>query len=164
MNTAADFLTRLEKDRNEKIIFKLREDFPIESIEVNIESLHKRNRSSLIPQTNKRPQERKFGNVKKEHEMPCLSILQSSPVITVSCYYANDLHKDKTFVSIAQLTKPSRILIEQDSAPTLLIFKREMLVVPFDEQNLLNDARHVQYFSGKKCTIIKDDILCRQYY
>ena len=36
-------------------------------------------------------------------------------VITVSCYYANDLHKDTTIGNIAQLTKPSRILIEQDS-------------------------------------------------
>ena len=36
------------------------------------------------------------------------------PVITVSCYYANDLHKDTTIVNIAQLTKPSHILIEQD--------------------------------------------------
>ena len=43
------------------------------------------------------------------------------PVITVSCYYANDLHKDTTIVNIAQLTKSSRIFIEQDSDPTLQI-------------------------------------------
>ena len=48
-------------------------------------------------------------------------------------FYANDLHKDTTIVNIAQLTKPSRILIEQDSDPTLLNFKREMLGLPFDE-------------------------------
>ena len=36
------------------------------------------------------------------------------PVITVSCYYANNLHQDTTIVSIAQLTKPSRIRIEQN--------------------------------------------------
>ena len=66
-----------------------------------------------------------------------------APVITVSCFYANDLHKDTTIVNIAQLTKPSRILIEQDSDPTLLNFKREMLGLPFDEQVLLNDARYM---------------------
>ena len=48
-------------------------------------------------------------------------------------------------MNIAQLTKPSRILIEQDSDPTLLNFKREMLGLPFDEQILLNDARYMQY-------------------
>ena len=54
------------------------------------------------------------------------AIPDDPPVITVSCYFANDLHK-VTIVNITQLTKPSRILIEQDSDPTLLNFKREML-------------------------------------
>ena len=85
------------------------------------------------------------------------------PVTTVSCYYANDLHKDTTFVNIAQLTKPSRILIEQDSDLTLLNFKREMLGLPFDEQILLKDARYMHYSGNKKRIIIKDDILYRHY-
>ena len=62
------------------------------------------------------------------------------------------------------MTKPSRILIEQDSDPTLLNFKREMLGLPFDEQNLLNDARYMHYSRNKKRIIIKDDILYRKYY
>ena len=82
----------------------------------------------------------------------------------MSCFYANDLHKDTTIVNIALLTKPSRILIEQDSDPTLLNFKREMLGLPFDEQILLNDARYMHYSRNKKRIIIKDDILYRQYY
>ena len=86
------------------------------------------------------------------------------PVITVSFYYANDLHKDTTIVNIAQLTKPSRIIIERDSDPTLLHFKREMLGLPFDEQILLNDARYLHYSRNKKRIIIKGDILCGQYY
>ena len=63
----------------------------------------------------------------------------------------------------AQLTKPSPTLIEQDSDPTLLIFKREMLGLAFDEQILLNDARYMHCFRNKMRIIIKDDILCRQY-
>ena len=82
----------------------------------------------------------------------------------MSCYYANDLHKDTTIVNTAQLTKPSRILIEQDSYPTLLSFKREMLGLPFDEQISLNDARYMHYSRNKKRIIIQDDILYRQYY
>ena len=82
----------------------------------------------------------------------------------MSCYYANDLHKDTTIVNIAQLTKPSRILIEQDSDPTLLNFKREMLGLPFDEQILINDARYMQFSRNKKSLIIMDDILYRQYF
>ena len=62
----------------------------------------------------------------------------------MSCYYANDLHKDTTIVNIAQLTKPSRILIEQDLDPTLLNFRREMLgLILLNEQIILNDARYM---------------------
>ena len=118
--------------------------------------MHKKNRSSLIPQK-KELWERK--------EDARNAIPNDQPVITVACYYANDLHKDTSVVNIAQLTKPSRILIEQDSDPTLPKFKREMLGLPFDEQISLNDARYMHYSTrNKKRIIIKDDILCRQYY
>ena len=67
-------------------------------------------------------------------------------------------------MNIAQLTKPSSILIEQDSDPTLLNFKREMLGLPLDEQMFINDARYMHYSRNKKRIIIKDDILYRQHY
>ena len=82
----------------------------------------------------------------------------------MSCYYANDLHKNTTIVNIAHLTKPSRILIEQESDPTLLNFKREKLGLPFDEQILLKDTRCMHYSRNKKRIIIEDDILSLQYY
>ena len=82
----------------------------------------------------------------------------------MSCYYAIYLHKDTTIVNIAQITKPSRVLIKQDSDPILLNFKREMLGFPFDEQILLNDTGYMHYSRNKKRIIIKDDILYRQYY
>ena len=65
-------------------------------------------------------------------------------------------------MNIAQLTNPSRILFEQDSDPTLLNFKREMLGLPFDEQILINYACYMHLSRNKKRIIIKDDILCRQ--
>ena len=67
-------------------------------------------------------------------------------------------------MNIGQLTKSSRILIEQDSGPTLLTFKRKMLGLPFDEQILSNDERYMQYSRNKKRIIIKDDKFCRQYF
>ena len=82
----------------------------------------------------------------------------------MSCYYANDVHKDITIVNLTQLAKPSRILVEQDSDQTLLNFKRKILGLPFDEGILLNDARYMHYSRNKKRIIIKDDILYRQYY
>ena len=67
-------------------------------------------------------------------------------------------------MNIAQLTKPSRIFVDQDSNPTLLNLKRRMLGLPFVEQNFINDARYMQYSRNKKRNIIIDDILYRQNY
>ena len=92
------------------------------------------------------------------------AIPNDPPVMTVPCYYSNDLHKDTKIVKIAQLREPTRILIEQDSDPTLLNFRRKMLRLQLEEKILLNDARYMHYFRNKKRIIIKGDILCRQYY
>ena len=162
MNTAADFLSRLEMDPNEKIILKIREDIPTKP-KVNIENTGIAQEEPVFsdPTDHQETTEKELRKRKGEVRN---AIPKEPPVITVSCYYANNLHKDTTIVNIAQLTKPSRILIEQDSDPTLLNFKREMLGLPFDEQILLNDARYMHYSRNKKRIIIKDDILYRQYY
>ena len=163
MNTAADFLTRLEMDPNEKIILKIREDIPTKPIEVNIESTGIAREEPVFFDTTDQ-QETTEKELWKRKEEARKAIPTEPPVIAVSCYYANDLHKDTTIVNLAQLTKPSRILIERYSDRTLLNPKREMLGLPFDEQILLNDARYMHYSRNKKRIIIKDDILYRQYY
>ena len=163
MNTAADFLSRLEMDPSEKIILKIREDIPTKPVEVNIESTGIAQEETVFfdPTDQLETTEKELCKRKEEARN---AIPNDPPVIKVSCYYANDLHKDTTNVNIAQLTKPSRILIEQDSDPTLLNFKQEMLGLPFDGQILLNDARYMHYSTNKRRIIIKDDILYRQYY
>ena len=149
MNTAADFLSRFEMVPNEKVILKIREDIPTKLIEVNIESTGIAQEEPVFfdPTDSQETTEKELW--KREEEIRN-AIPNEPPVITVSCYYANDLHKDTTIVNIAQLTTPSRILIEQDSDPTLLNFKHEMLGLPFDEQNLINDARYMHYSRNKK--------------
>ena len=163
MNTAADFVSRLKMDPNEKIILKIREDIPTKPIEVNIESTGIAQEETVFfdPTDQLKTTEKELWKRKEEARN---AIPNDPPVITVSCYYANDLHKDTTIVNIAQLTKPSRILIEQGSDPTLLNLKREMFGLPFDEQILLNDARYMHYSRNTKRIIIKDDKLYRQYY
>ena len=142
MNTAADCLSRLEMDPNEKIFLKIREEFPIKPIEVKIESTGIPQEEPVFFDT-KDLQETTEKELWKHKEDARNAIPTNPPIITVSCYYSNDLNKDTTIVNIAQLTKPSRLLIEQDSGPTLLNFKREMLELPFDEQNLLIDTRYM---------------------
>ena len=163
MNTTADFLSRFEMDPNEKVILKIRKDIPTKPIEINIESTGIVQEETVFFDPTDRQETTEKELWKRKDEVRN-AIPKEPPVITVSCSYANDLHKDTTFVNIAQLTKPSRILIEKNSDPTLLNFTREMLRLTFDEQILLNDARYMHYSRNKKRIIIKDDILYRQYY
>ena len=158
MNTAAVFLSCLEMDPNEKMILKIREGNPTKPIEVNIEPTGIAQEESVFVDTTDQEQTIEKELWKRQEEAG-KAIPNEPLVITVSCYYANDLHKDTTIVKIAQLTKPSRILIEQDSDPTLLNFKRKLLGLPFDEQILLNDARYMHYSRNTKRIIIKNDIL-----
>ena len=132
MNTAVDFLSRLEVDPYEKVILKIREDIPLKPIEVNTEYTGIAQEEPVFFDTTDQQEttENELWKCKVEAR---IAILNDPPVITVSFYYANDLHKDTTIVNKAQLTKPSRILIEQHSDPTLLNFKCEMLGLPFDE-------------------------------
>ena len=67
-------------------------------------------------------------------------------------------------VNIDQLTESPRILIEQDSNPTVFNSKRVMLSLPFDEQTLIKGARYMQYFRNKTRNINKKDILRKKYY
>ena len=115
------------------MILKIREDIPTQPIEVNIESTGIAQEETVFfdPTDQQETPEKDLWKRKDEARN---AIPNYPPVITVSCYYANDLHKDTSIVNIAQLRKPSRILIEQDSDPTLLNFKREMLGLPFDEE------------------------------
>ena len=166
INTATDFLSRLEKDLNKKNILKIREDIPTKMIEVNIEYTGIAQEEPVYFDTTDQQEttERELWKRKGEARN---AIANDPPVITVSCYYAKDLHKDTAIVIMAQFTKPSRIIIEQDSDPTLLNFKRKMLELLFstlDDQISLSDARYMHCSRNKKRIIIKDDILCRQDY
>ena len=82
-NTAADFLTRLEIEPNEKIVLKIREDILTKLIEVNIESTGIAREEpvfldSIEQQVTTEKQKKNFGNVKNKHEMPYVTIYQSS--------------------------------------------------------------------------------------
>ena len=113
MNTVASFLSRFEMDPNEKIISNIREDTPTTPVEVNFESTGIAQKETVFfdPTDQLEAMEKELWKRKEEARN---AIHNDPPVIRVSCYYAKDLHKDTTFVNIAQLTKLSRILIEQD--------------------------------------------------
>ena len=91
LNTAADFLPRLEMDPNEKMILKIREDIPTQPIEVNIESTGIAQEGTVFsdPTDQEETTEKELWKRKEDAR----NAIPNDPlVITVSCFYANDLH------------------------------------------------------------------------
>ena len=135
-NNAADLLSRLEMDPHRR---KVRVDFPTKPIERNIEPTGNAQEEPFFFETTNQ-HETTEKRLWKRIEERRKAIPDDPPVIMLSRCYEIDLQKDTAIVKIAQLTKPSRRVIEQDSA-TLLIFKLEMASLQFDKQIVLNDAR-----------------------
>ena len=75
MNTAADFLSRLEMDPNEKILLKIREDIPTKPIEVNIESTGIAQEEPVFsePTDQQETTKKELWQRKKKYEMPSLT-------------------------------------------------------------------------------------------
>ena len=87
-----------------KKILKIREDIPTQPIEVNIESTGIGQEETVFfdPTDQQETTEKDLWKRKDEARS---AIPNDLPGITVSCYYANDLHKDTSIGNIAQLTK-----------------------------------------------------------
>ena len=161
MNTAADFLSRLEIDPYEKTILKIRKDIPTKSIEVNIESTRIAQENTVFSVTTDQQETTEKQLWKRKEEARNAIPNYSHHIAVLICKGPTQRN---SICEMAKLTKPSRILYEQDSDTTLLNFKREKLGLPFDEQFSLNDACYLHYSRNMKRIIIKDDIHCRQCY
>ena len=93
MSTAAEFLSRLEKDLNEKLFLKITEDIPTKPIEVNIESTGIAQEEPVFFETTDQRETTEKGLWARKAEARN-AIRNDPPVITVSCCHANDLHND----------------------------------------------------------------------
>ena len=163
LKTAADSLSRLDADPNEKILPEIREDIFIKPIEVIMESM---DISSDEPVFNTdadltKVQEEYISQRKNEIRK---TISAQATVITNASYYHTDLPKELSILDMSFFIKLSRKLTEQNSDHTLQNFKLEMLVLLFDNQVLIIDARYMHYSQNRKRIMLKDDILYRQWY
>ena len=110
--------SRFKMDFNGEKILINREDIPTEMIKVNAESTGMAHEELVSFNTTDQRETTEKENWKREEETR-RAIPTEQPVITVWCYYADDLCKDTSIVNTAQLTKPIHILKEQVSHPTI---------------------------------------------
>ena len=168
VNTAADFLSRLEPKITEKICLKIREDIQTTPIEVTTSSsdvadeehiffTHADDAKESDEQTLERKQQSRQ-NAKQwaaNEELPALKTIVKE---------FTKIDGNTTSYSINSIKATARIRVEQDVDLVLKNLKLKILGQPFDEVLIMTDSRYKHYKTNEDRIILKDGLLYRKYF
>ena len=123
-NTAADLISRLQVNPNEKLILKIQEDAPTQPIEVNIHSTGITQEDQVFFHADGVgfPSEKQLWQRKQEKSN---TVHMEPPVETVPHCYKNDSCRNTLRQSMESFDKVTRNLIEQNADPVLLKSKKK---------------------------------------
>ena len=166
VNTAADFLARLELKVTEKIRLKIREDIQTTPIEVTTSSsdvadeenfffTHANDSNESEEQTFER-KERSKQNAEQ------WAANEESPVLKTSVKQFTTIDGNTTSYSMNGIKENARIRVELDVDFVLKNMKLKILGQPYDEVLLLTDSRYENYKANEDRIILKDGLQFRE--
>ena len=168
VNSAADFLSRLELKVTEKMHLKIREEIQTTAIEVTTSSsdvadeeqfffTHADDSNESEEQTLER-KERSRQNAKQR------AAIEESPVLKTSVKDFTKIDGDTTSHSINGFKANARIRVEQDVDHVLKNMKSEFLAQPPGELLMMTDSRYRNYKANEDRIIIKDGLLFKKNF
>ena len=168
VNTAADFLSRLELEVTEKIPLKIRKDIHTTPIEVTTSSsevadeeqfffTHADDTDESEEQTLKR-KERLRQNAKQ------WAANEESPVLKTSVNEFTKIDGNTTSYSMNGIKANARIRVEQNVDLVLKNMKLKILGRPHDEVLMTTDSRYKNYKTNEDRIILKVGLLFRKYF
>ena len=168
VNTAADFLSRLELKVTEKIHLKIREDVQTTPIEVSTSSSDVADEEQFFfthpdtqDETEEQTLQRKEQSQKKAVEWVVNQELSS---MKPSIKELTKINGNTTSYCINGIKASARIRVEQDADLVLKNLKLKILGQPHDDVLLLTDRRYQHYKANEDRIILKDRLLFRKYY
>ena len=168
INTAADFLSRLELKVTEKIHLKIREDAQTTPIEVSTSSSDVAYEEKFFftqtegqYETEEQILQRKEQSQKKAAEW---GVHQEQSSMKPSIKEFAKVGGNTTSYSINKNKAGARIRVEQDSNLVLQNLKLKILGQPHDDVLLSTDRRPKHYKANEDRIILKDGLLFRKYY
>ena len=168
VNTAADFLSRLELKVTEKIHLKIREDVETTPIDVSTSSSDVTDEEQFFfTQTDSQDEseeqilQRKEQSQKKAAEWV---VNQEPPSMKPSIKEFTKIDGNTTSYSINGIKASARIRVEQDSDRVLKNLKLKILGRLHDGVLLATDRRFEHYKANEDCIILRDGLLFRKYY
>ena len=170
MNTAADFLSRLELKVTEKIRLKIREDIKTIPIEVHTSSSDVADEEQVFftPQDNEEAEtEEQTLDRKAEAKNKALRqyVNQSGESFKASVKELIMVRANKAAYAINAI-KSTKRGSEQNKTLTVLLknMKLKILGQKYDEAAITNDPRHKHYKANENRIECNDGILVRKYY
>ena len=168
VNTAAEFLSRLELKVTEKILPKIREDVQTTPIEVSTSSSDVADEEQLIfTQTDSQDETEEQILQRKEQPQEKAAewvVNQEPPSMKPSIKEFTKVDGNTTSYSINGIKAIARIRVEQEVDLVLKNLKLKILGQPHDDVLLATDRRFKHYKANEDRIILKDGLLFRKYY
>ena len=168
VNTAADFLSKLELKVTEKIHLKIREDVQTTPKEVSIASSDVADEEQFFftqpdsqDETEKQILQRKEQSQKKAAEWVINQELSS---MKPSIKEFTKIDGNITSYSINGIKASARIRVDQDAVLVLKKLKLKLFGQPHDDMLLAMDRRFKHYKANEDRIILEDGLLFRKYY
>ena len=179
MNTAADFLSRLDISHKQKVLLQIREDIQTTPVQVNIQSsdIHEEDQFYFLPEDDSETEE----DIWEQKQRACKEIYspqehQTDPQANKTgtnsqteslpkvCNNIQDLEQKQRRQLHNEINSPLTLRPHQDQDPVLRNLKLKILKEPYDTQLLNDDPRATKYLTQEDRIIIKDGLLYRQYF
>ena len=168
VNTAADFLSRLELKVTEKIHLKIREDVQTTPIEVSTSSLDVADEEQIFfTQTDSQDETEEEILQRKEQSQKNAAesvVNQELSSLKPSIKEFTKIDGNTTSYSINGIKASARIRVEQDAHLVLKNLKLKILGQPHDDVLLATDRRYKHYEANEDRIILKDGLLFQKYY
>ena len=168
VNTAADFLSRLELKATEKIRLKIREDIHTMPIEVTTSSSDVADEEQIFfthaddaKESEERTLERKEQSRRNAKQWAANDEL---PALQTSVKEFTKIDGNTTSYSLNGIKANARIQVEQGSDLVLKNIKLKILGQPYDEVLIMTDSRYKNYKTNEDRIILKDGLLFRKYF
>ena len=168
VNTAADFLSRLELKVTEKIRLKIREDIHTTPIEVTTSSSDVADEeqfffthADVAKNSEEQTLERKEQSRQNAKQW---AANEESPALKTSVKDFTKIDGNTTSYSMNGIEANARIPVEQDVDLVMKNMKLKILGQPFDEVLIMTDSRYKHYKANEDRIILKDGLLFRKYF
>ena len=168
VNTAADFLSRLELKVTEKIRLKIREDIHTTPNKVTTSSSDVADEEQIFfthaddgKESGEQTLERKEQSRQNAKQW---AANEQSPALKTSVKDFTKIDGNTTTYSMNGIKAIARIRVEQDVDLVLKNMKLKILGQPYDEMLVMTDSRYKNNKANEDGIILKDGLLARKYF